>query len=223
MKKLVLFAMVVSMMFAACAHADMLSTEEVIRFRGFEWGCSINEVAENLREAGVSTRADISDETDVRFIDFSTSVDDAGFVFDPSSYQFDNDIFVGGHMVEQIAVYAMYGIVDGEISYETEDSRLYCGTYYFKEQANMKSVYDDLVSKLTSLYGTPQENPYANSRDFSCIWYGADNTAVEINMRDSETLPLLHISFWDLSVDEAIEAMQNALYVDDPNSLDGLY
>lgn len=222
MKKFVVFLMAIAIACVSCAYADMLSTEEVIRFRGLEWGCSIEDAAENLREAGVSDHARISSGFDVRYIDFSTCVDNAGFTFDPSSYMFDNDIFVGGHMVEQIAVNAIYGFVNGEVSSDVADSRIYCGSYYFKEQANMKSVYDDLVSKLTSLYGVPQENPYANYGSFSCIWYGANHTAVEINMLDSDTLPLLHISFWDLSVGDAIAEMQNALYVNDPFSLDGL-
>ena len=216
MKKFISVLLVLSML-AAYALADAPTYDGEILFRGLPWGCSIDEAVANIQAAGV-TNDRVRDGEDVHAIDYSVSVDACGFEYAPSGLP--NDFFVAGHLVEQVVVEAIYGIVDGQISHEREDSRMYCATYYFKDQTNIKDVYDDLVSKLTSMYGTPVD-AIESYYDHNLMWTGTNNAAIIIEMDDGD-YPLLHITYWDLGIHDMITEMQNLAYIGDVNSTDGL-
>lgn len=216
MKKVVSVLLVLSLL-AACAFADAPTYDGEILFRGLPWGCSINDAVANIQAAGV-TNDRVREDCDVHDVDYSFSVDSCGFSYSPSDLP--NDFFVAGHLVEQVAIDAIYGIVDGKISHEREDSRMYCATYYFKDQANIKDVYDDLVSKLTSMYGTPVD-AIESYYDHNLMWTGTNNAAIIIEMDDGD-YPLLHITYWDFGIHDMIAEMQSLAYIGDADSTDGL-
>lgn len=215
--KRIISVVVALLSLVSVAFADAPTYDGEILFRGLPWGCSINDAVENIQSAGV-TYDRVREDQDVHGIDYSFSVDDCGFSYAPSNLP--SDFFVAGHLVEQVAVDAIYGITDGKISRERGDSRIYCGTYYFKSQENIKDVYDDLVSKLTSLYGASVD-AVDSYYDFSQMWTGANNAAIIIEMDDG-SYPLLHISYWDLGIYDMISEMQSIAYIGDVNSTDGL-
>lgn len=216
MKKIFSVLLVLSML-AAYALADAPTYDGEILFRGLPWGCSINDAIANIQAAGVTSDR-VREDCDVHAVEYSVSVDSCGFSYAPSDLP--TDFFVAGHLVEQVAIDAIYGIVDGEISHDRADSRVYCATYYFKDQANIKDVYDDLVSKLTSMYGTPVE-AIKSYFAYNLMWTGTNNAAIIIEMDDGN-YPLLHITYWDLGIYDMIEEMQSIAYVGDADSTDGL-
>ncbi len=216
MKKIICILAVVSLLMTV-AFADSTTYDGEILFRGLPWGCSIDDAVANIQAAGV-TNDRVREDQDVHDVDYSFSVDECGFSYSPSNLP--NDFFVAGHLVEQVAIDAIYGIVDGQISRERKDSRMYCATYYFMDQANINDVYDDLVTKLTSLYGTPVDAP-ESIYDYSNMWTGTNNVAVIIEMDDGK-YPLLHLTYWDLGIHDMIAEMQSIAYIGDVNSTDGL-
>lgn len=191
------------------------STE--ILFRGLPWGCSIDEVISNIKAAAGDVGY-IRKDWDVHHLDYKISVDESSFCY--IANQLPNDFFVAGHLVKEVSAEAIYGIRNGIIMSGTGDSHFFKATYYFMEQVNMLDVYNDLVNKLCGLYGSAsalEESSY----DHASIWYGANQTAVTIEMNDGD-YPRLHITYWDLSIEEAIIEMQQAAYTGDLSSSDGL-
>ena len=217
MKRVMVLLVLITLAINGVAFADAPICDVEIKFRGLEWGCSIDEAMANIQAAGVESTKIEKDE-DVHFLVYSTSVDESGFAYTP--YQLPNDFYVAGHLVEQVCAYAIYGMVDGKISKKTADSKLYKGTYYFETTENTREIYDDLVEKLNGLYGKATENKESYS-EYSLRWCGLNDTAVVIEFDDGK-YPMLHIDYWDLGCYDLIVEMQRAAYTGDIASTDGL-
>ena len=105
----------------------------------------------------------------------------------------DSYFVVAGHNVAYTSFTFTYGIEDGVLSLAPEDSQLVKAEYTFGVTDKFL-VYNDLKTKLTSLYGEPKllrtEEPsfnfdtYAECTDIrdACLWYGENNTAVLLSM-----------------------------------------
>lgn len=215
MKKLAAVVLMLGMIFAVYAYADAQLCDVEIKFRDLEWGCSIEEAIENIYEDGMKN-TDIEKDHDVHYLVYSVSVDECGFQYAPIP----DDMFVAGHLVSQVCAEAMYGIVDGKVSKDLADSKLYNGTYYFETTENTKEIYDDLVSKLTGLYGEPIVNNETYS-DYSLMWCGQNDSAAVIHFDDGK-YPSLRLEYWDLGCYDDIVEMQKIAYVSDIASIDGL-
>lgn len=217
MKRLFSVFVLMVLMIHCVAFADATICDVEIKFRNLDWGCSIDEAIANIQSAGVtSTRVD--DDDDVHYLVYSTSVDESGFAYTPSDLP--DDFYVAGHLVSQVCAYAIHGVVDGKVSSDRADSKLYKGSYFFETTENTRAIYDDLVEKLTGLYGIPSENKESYS-DYSLIWCGLNDSAVTINFDDGK-YPMLHLDYWDLSCYDLIVEMQELQYTGDITSVDGL-
>lgn len=224
--------LICALLFNAAAVGETYSEE--IKFRGLDWGCSFNDALNELKSsAGLGLYENLLDkdtdldyfydlfvekDADVHYLDFSVSVADSGFEF--SARDFSEDFFVAGHLVSEICVFGIYGVVNGKVSTERSDAKFYKGSYYFETTENTKTIYDDLVAKLTEMYGEPSENDFSYS-DYSLIWSGANNTAVTIEFDDGK-YPMLNLDYWDLNCLDLIVEMQNLKYTGDLASKDGL-
>lgn len=165
------------------ASAD---TNDEIVFHGIPWGISINELVVQLQERKIPVSySDIDAGSDMRFwgSQFISLTEDhfdsAGHMI--SLYDYDDRIVIAGHPVRNIDLYAHYGIVDGEISLDSDDSEYYLCTIMFAAGDDMiEEVYSDLLTKLSNLYGdsivgstTTSSNEYKHA-----VWNGNNNTAV---------------------------------------------
>lgn len=218
MKRLVVLVLLTALMLLCVAKADVATCDTEILFRDLPWGCSIDEAIKNFQNSGIDNARLREDEDVYSMNNHWSGVDKSAFEY--SSTNLSDDFFVGGHLVDEIYAYAIYGIKDGQVSKKTEDSKLYKGAYFFKSQDNVRGVYDDLVDKLTGLYGEPEPNLDSIMGE-SQIWYGLNNTAVVITIYDEE-FSLLYLEYWDLNVEEMINEMQSVAYVGDIASTDGL-
>ena len=215
MKRLTAIILAITMVLVVYAHADAKLCDVEIKFRDLEWGCNIDEAVDNIYEEGM-WNTDIEEDQDVHYLVYSVSVDKSAFQYAPIP----DNMFVAGHLVSQVCVEAMYGIVDGKVSKEPVNSKLYKGTYYFETTENTQEIYDDLVGKLSGLYGEPIVNNETYS-DYSLMWCGQNDSAAVIHFNDGE-YPSLRLEYWDLGCYDDIVEMQKVAYVSDIDSIDGL-
>jgi hypothetical protein len=191
------------------------SYEKAILFLGMQWGCSIDEAVTHLNDIGF-TSSYIQDNQDVHCIDNRILIDESAFTCTSSSSDWPDDFFVLGHLVSKVNAYAIYGIVDGKISRETADSRLYKGAYCLEASTDVDDLFNDLYSKRKSRYGDPQE--YKNSQYAkSVIWYGQNNTATTLSIDRSDVDSVI-IEYWDLDVYGMIKEMENIRFDGDKTS-----
>lgn len=171
------------------ASAD---TDEEIVFHGIPWGISVNELFDQLKERKIPvSSSDIDANGDMRFwgSQFLSIMDDhveaTGHMI--SIYDYDDRIKIAGYPVWNIDLYAHYGIIDGKLSFDADDSEFhYCSILFAAGSDMVEGVYSDLLGKLTSLYGNcTQSTAIPTSTETYAVWYGANSTAVML-YRDDE-------------------------------------
>ena len=100
-----------------------------------------------------------------------------------------NDEFdVAGYRTSNIELYFAYTLVDGIITHEESDSKMYGARYKF-EPADAQSMIEDMKTKLSSLYGDIDEDGKDDGFvwDYTWwIWKGANNTAVALTLEDDK-------------------------------------
>ena len=199
-----------------------------IKFRDLDWGCSIDAAISNLEKAGISyNRYSIKNDITVNGKFSGISIDKSGVEFNAYQSDIPNDFYVAGHLVSQIVIKAIYGLSDGQIQKDLEDTNMYYAIYYFEPTSDTESVFDDLNSKLANLYGnTPYVYEDSFSGDCTITWYGADsNTCVVLDMNRFSVYDdrcVLSVAYWDLRVHDKIREMQDVIYYGDLSSTDGL-
>lgn len=99
------------------------------------------------------------------------------------------DIDVGGYDVSSMFVEFMYGVTDGVVSQNVDDSQLVSASYFINA-VDRFAVMSDLKSKLTTLYGEPMElhdkmrfinADYMRMED-KLLWIGDNDAAVMLEM-----------------------------------------
>lgn len=96
---------------------------------------------------------------------------------------------VAGYTPTEITFYFSYSIVDGVLMQTEEDSQLYGGQYVFEAQ-NLEAMTEDLIQKLSSVYG--ESDNYIEDDDLwgnyytYTYWYGENDTMVVLKTLDAE-------------------------------------
>ena len=165
------------------------SEQESILFRKINWLTCEEEVEEQLNSDkkmhpswifGKEEEARIDSwyhEWQYMYTDLN--VEGAGTIL-----QYD-DANVAGYTAELECSF-MYPILDGSVIRDTEKSLFYKAQYVISDMEDIESVYNDIVEKLTSLYGKSKEKSYYNmiydkyspngqlweAEDGSLVWAG---------------------------------------------------
>lgn len=116
---------------------------------------------------------------------------------------FAHKIDVAGYVTSDLDLYFAYVPVNGAITGNKADSALYGAKYTF-EPKNTAKMANDLVSKLTSLYGEPDEvksdvNWVGEKTDYT-HWSGKNDTELMLVVVDTSN------STWDSSEDKIVIA-----------------
>lgn len=147
MKKILVLCLLLMLSLQALAVADEIT------FRGIPWGSSLTEVEEYFSNLSIVD----FDSEDVKR---DTILNDDYDVYSNNSYECcwhdfvfpHGSITVAGYDVN-IHLYCFYGIDEnGNVLREKEDSVFYAASYDL-EVVDVETSYEDLVNKLTSLYG----------------------------------------------------------------------
>lgn len=77
-------------------------------------------------------------------------------------------------------------IVNGKIVYDTDAAQFYKAVYTIEDLEDMKGASDGLISKLTQLYGTPEDNTYTdifgNKDPIGKVWKAKDGSLVWLGL-----------------------------------------
>lgn len=175
-KRIVVFLLSM-LLIVPVASAD---TDKEIMFHSIPWGIGLDELSAQLKQRGIPNNG-IHAGADMHFWDYQflsiteDHVDSTGFYM--YFYDYDDKVKIAGYPVRSMYFYSHYGITDGRISLDANDSEYYLVDVSFAASDEMVvGIYSDLLTKLTKLYGTCIEG---TTREYThAVWYGANDTAV---------------------------------------------
>lgn len=217
-----------------------------ITFRDIPWGSSYTDVNKILDSFDLMANAGQG----IR----NPSVDAILYDDDNKGIEFENNYIniiasalntdnadVAGYELSEMNLYFAYAVTNGVINRTEENSKLY-GAKYYLNPSDITSANNDLVSKLSSIYGNPAKSETDIDYDGDYItytyWYGINDTelilktieASEENRTDYYTGAIVISYAWregdDLmqQASDAIsaEAIANEEITYENNSLEGL-
>lgn len=172
-------------------YEDTISEKEII-FNNISWKTNFPDVSEKLSAWNLWNISGEGYKT--------CSVDDIllgdykGIDFDYSginiiSHAFNGEQEVAGYTTTDIVLYFSYLPVGEYLTYEESDTALYGAQYIFKP-VNLQDMYEDLIHKVSEIYGEPNnqthetdlwENQYTYT-----YWYGANGTELVLKSLNSE-------------------------------------
>ena len=165
-----------------------ITCEGEIKFRGFAWDIDAQSFEDTMREQGIhgsskeTTLESWETETSFSYSLPAARLKDGGYKYSATQ----TGINVGGYEVDTVDAFFLHTYDDDGVSDKKSDSNLYYAAYWFSSVLDKQAAYNDLVLKLSSLYGTPQkfnESKSGTERTEFCqiaYWYGANNTGVRL-------------------------------------------
>lgn len=179
MKKLLVLILTL-LLFTAPAFAQ---TDKEITFQDTSWGTSYTEIDKKFSSYDMydmrgslfktfSIEEVIKDEGGIDFEYHDINV--VGNTYSPESK-------VAGYTTTDVTFYFAYKPVNGILTKELSDTKLYAARYEFAT-SDLDSMEADLTSKLSGLYGEPEDTDAGENMwgtEFKYVyWYGANDTAV---------------------------------------------
>lgn len=142
MKRIMVYLLALCVLFGMTAFAEGSGNEvETIQFRGLDWYSDKATVEDAMSEFEPIKYA---------------SLDDTAFKYGPViNYK---DVPVAGHKFEA-EISFLYASEDGEVDYNEDSAQMYHAQYACRvtwveaNPENIDALYDELVSKMTGLYG----------------------------------------------------------------------
>lgn len=173
------------------SYEDAVSDKEIV-FNNISWGTNFTDASEKLSAWNLWNISGEGYKT--------CSVDDIllgdykGIDFDYSginiiSHAFNGEQEVAGYTTTDIILYFSYLPVEEYLTYEESDTALYGAQYVFKP-VNLEDMYDDLIRKISEIYGEPNKQTtetdlWQNQYTYT-YWYGANNTELVLRSLNSE-------------------------------------
>lgn len=172
-------------------YEDAISDKEIV-FNNISWGTNFTDASEKLSDwnlwniSGEGYKTCSVDEIllgDYKGIDFDYSG------INIISHAFNGEQEVAGYTTEDIILYFSYLPVGEYLTYEESDTALYGAQYIFKP-VNLQDMYNDLIHKVSEIYGEPnkqsQEIDLWENQYTYTYWYGANNTELVLKSLNSE-------------------------------------
>lgn len=188
-----------------------LSTQSEILFRDIPWFVSITDAKLMLHDKCDLPEGRLrGDETMYSWGPDYTAVSAPNGGFEYSLIDLGNNLFVGGHSVQQMLLYALYGHSEDEIFRDETSSRFYQAKYFFDDAD--EDTYSDLLEKLNSLYGEPVEKFKSDDGEETyAIWHGANNTGSILRLNIySVRSSILSLTYGQTNTDSLIEDLNAA-------------
>ncbi len=202
MKRL-LTALIAMAILVTIAPVAMAEHSEPILFRGIPWGSLRSDVVGKLPEP-----KDARGPTNQKYVlniekfIYGTSKNqlsgdgDAHF-YEHLSYYKDKITYVAGYEVSSISLFYAYSVdSDGHPDTNFDNGKLFA-TEYCIYPTNKEAVHEDLVNKLTKLYGDPdyKSDPLRTKKNTYTVWKGKDGTYVSLNLYESEKFSAINIRY----------------------------
>ena len=200
------------------------STDKEILFRDIPWGTSYTDAVQLQPDFDWYTIA--FDESRITTLNEILTGDVSWDGYNNNGLDFlampfsDHETDVAGYTTSDIYMYFAYTPVDGVLTRDESLTALYGAKYEFEPQ-NLQSMYDDIKSKLTSLYGDPADvtadKNWTGAKNTYTWWYGANDSVVVLGKSDFSEVDSdfykdeLWISYAWQKGDELLKAADDAI------------
>lgn len=205
--KRILAILLISMLMVS-SFPTVVFADESYLFRSIPWYSTKSVVSESLSSLSVSRNR--SNTTLPDWFQRWNNIDGDYTVEEAGTYTIYKKVAVAGYKAELIT-YFMYPIVNGRVERNDDNAELYLALYEFEELTDMPAVYEDLVKKLTGLYGESSalNNPDNWTSFEGRLWKAEDGSQIWLrlyHMYGSYTLKLSYIAPDSTSRLQALEA-----------------
>lgn len=215
MKKAVLCLLVFVMLLASCfAYAE--DGAAPILFRGAEWGSTFDEAIKVLPEG--SKVRDLNTTEYWYSVDnllYNESVWDDSYKGELGGYTYVQSsslkgLQVAGYDIEELKMYFVYTTGDDGLLIKDSDHTAFIYAYYKLEPKDPDAAYEDLLTKLTKLYGDVDVRQTDSSYIVyeQNLWDGGNGTKVSLLREDYPTGS--HYIYIKYSFDGANDLMKKA-------------
>lgn len=166
MKKIIAILLVFVLVLPMCIIPASAETEKEITFRGIPFGTSYTETIAALKEQGIEF------DKDPYF-----NKEETGYCIASSNAPI--EVEVAGHTME-LEVNFVHPDLANNMDPKVEDCVFYRGRYSYRRKADDSKDYNELVIKLTSLYGDPVYDNTWKPDDLKARW---ENDDVQIDLK----------------------------------------
>ncbi len=182
-----LTVLVALVLMAAMASTAVAEYSEPILFRNIPWGSTKAHVLSQLPtpwlDLGPYTYENLMDLNNFRYGEAQKYQKGNVYFLESLSYK---DLNVAGYETKTVHLYYAYSVTsDGLPDENIDNGRLFAAEYVI-EPTDRHAVYDDLVGKLSGLYGAPDfkfESHKVIDYTYN-TWKGKDETSVTLMMEE---------------------------------------
>lgn len=177
MKKFLSILLLVSLSLTLLVGAS--SAEESFTFRGIPWLTTRADVKDKLSGEGLKAWWDDKNAAIPDWFQTWSNINGDYTVSEGGCNVAYHGASVAGYTAD-VNAYFWFPIVEGRVQRDPDLAQFYLATYEVTGIDNMEPVYDDLLTKLTSLYGTPQaKNSDSNwTNTIGSLWTAEDGSLI---------------------------------------------
>lgn len=184
-----------------------------ITFRDIQWYSSKADVESLLYADGASNGGWIGDENTIfriNALDFLNSWSNSDEVKGGGYHAWYSGVTVAGYTPSDTYACYIYKIDEsGHIDHTVDNSELYLGWYTFNQSdfVDHESIFSDLASKLTNLYGQCED--YSDKWKIVKTWH--DDTGNQIRLHEDDDKTYVVLAYMAADADARLDAMQTAV------------
>lgn len=207
------------------------STNKEILFRDIPWGINFNETKELLSDFELhgNTLDGLGAVTTDDVLKGNIYGDGNNYDGAISFYAMpvlSPEIDVAGYPIRGFHLYYTY-LTENGFSFDDDNTVLYGAQYEFEEPQNLESMYSDLSSKLSEIYGEPSDTSssvtaFGTKKEYT-QWYGANDTVVALQSYDYGDEKSIYVSYAWLKGDELLKEADSALSDNKKNTETEIY
>lgn len=186
-------------------------------FRGIPWNTARADAEQLLEDDGAKKNWETSDIYRLSAVDYLHVTSGDEVVEGGGCKVTYHDLTVAGYTPSRTNACYLYQIDEnGKIDKTKDTSQFYMGWYEFENDdfSDMEAIYNDLLTKLTSLYGDGNIDQGESSQYFwTDTWTDNDGNVIQLLIngmedRENQEISLAYIA---ADADERLDAMENAL------------
>lgn len=199
----------------AVTRADVIEDVDdgIIRFREIKWYSTKKDVENYLFETGAENGGWMSSDSDIyrmSGIDYTNVTMGEDRVEGGGCKGWYSGVSVAGYEASDTYACYIFSINDdGSIEMSEDDAQFYFGWYTFTQEdySDIAAIYDDLKTKLCTLYG----EGLANKTDYhtTMTWMDAENNQVRLLMNNDFTY--ITLGYMAAGAEERLDEMQVVL------------
>lgn len=226
MKRCFMFLMIFTLCISIITQcmAEEKENKEPIVFRGLEWGSSWPVVEKTLSDQLKYNHRSLWDNWETAEFYIYYNQDKKWYsetlgvlvVLSPVNR---SEFKVAGYSVKETGVYFIYTPDEksGLLVYDDEHTALVRGYYRIKSETPV-IVYEDLVKKMTALYGQPEyEHGGSGNKIVTPVWRGEGGTMVSVQLEES--LQQVYIRYSYSGANDLMQTAHDALLLTNKNAI----